>query len=212
MTSKEFDALAAANGSNYSKGKYFTSTYKNSSPSEQLSSMLNTSDAEDVSALKGLVDTSQLSNSQGTRLGSLGSLLSVLTGDSDYADAITNNADKIYAAEEAVKAYNREREYRQTSYQDTVADLKAAGLSPLLAYGSQSQGGSVASASSSSRRTGRSDNNAENALSGILRAAVQLAVSGISSAASMSNAMSKNATALAIANTGHKAGAMKYLK
>lgn len=41
--------------------------------------------------------------------------------------------DRLFQSGEAKKAYARQRELRQSAYQDTVKDLKAAGLNPLLA-------------------------------------------------------------------------------
>lgn len=58
----------------------------------------------------------------------------------------------------AQRAYEREREGRQTQYQDVVNSLKAAGLNPILAYqnsGSSVSGGN-ASASVSGSRSGYS--------------------------------------------------------
>lgn len=58
----------------------------------------------------------------------------------------------------AQRSYEREREGRQTQYQDIVSSLKSAGLNPILAYqgsGSSVSGGN-ASASASGSRSGYS--------------------------------------------------------
>ena len=47
--------------------------------------------------------------------------------------SMDQEAANQYNSAEAVSAYRRQREARQTAYQDTMADLHKAGLNPMLA-------------------------------------------------------------------------------
>ncbi|UPW41858.1 DNA pilot protein [Peromfec virus RodF5_7] len=65
--------------------------------------------------------------------------------------------DRDFQSQEATTAYNRQRELRQTAYQDTISDLKAAGINPLLAVTQgASSSASVQSASGSRASSGSS--------------------------------------------------------
>lgn len=48
--------------------------------------------------------------------------------------SMEQDAANRYNSAEAVSAYHRSREARQTAYQDTMGDMKAAGLNPMLAF------------------------------------------------------------------------------
>lgn len=63
-----------------------------------------------------------------------------------------------FEKEQADLAYARQRELRQTAYQDTVQDLRKAGLNPILAFGNGANStSSVAMASSSSPEGSKAD-------------------------------------------------------
>lgn len=68
----------------------------------------------------------------GSYWGPVGSAIGSAAG-SALDSSMEQEAANKYNSAEAVSAYGRQREARQTAYQDTMADLKAAGLNPMLA-------------------------------------------------------------------------------
>lgn len=62
-------------------------------------------------------------------------------------NALEAQKNREFNAKQAELAYQRDREARQTQYQDMIQSLKEAGLNPALAY--SSSGGSISAPSSS---------------------------------------------------------------
>lgn len=77
----------------------------------------------------------------------------------------------------AQRSYEREREGRQTQYQDIVSSLKAAGLNPILAYqnsGSSVSGGNASVSASGSRSGYASRLSSAGALGNLLSGLISL--------------------------------------
>ncbi|WGL31191.1 DNA pilot protein [Dipodfec virus UOA04_Rod_765] len=73
--------------------------------------------------------------------------LDLMQRQQDYNDRVRSEDNK-FNSEQAKLKYERDREFRQTAYQDTMKDLKEAGLNPILAYAQgPSAGGNSAYAS-----------------------------------------------------------------
>ena len=95
-------------------------------------------------------------------------------------DLFLQERQNEFNAKEAEKAYQRDREARQTYYQDMVDSLKVAGLNPVLAVNNSGLGNISApsGASSGSGRTSTTNRNSSNSSSGVSDVATLLLAGG----------------------------------
>lgn len=126
-------------------------------------------------------------NSQGHLLEGVGNWLSnVFTGDVDYARQLeTLGFQNQFNAEQAQLNRDFQERMANTAYQRAVADMRAAGLNPYLAY---SQGGaSTPSGSYSSSGAGVASSSGRSAVS-LLGSLVSLIVGGVAAGARIASA------------------------
>lgn len=124
----------------------------------------------------------------------------LFTGDLDYArDIEFANAGMAYSSAEAQKQRDFEERMSNTAYQRAVADLKAAGLNPALAY---SQGGASTPAGSTAHSSpSRGGSSATSQLGGLISSVVR-AISAANVAGVNAGAKASAASAYAQSHIG----------
>lgn len=173
--------------------------------SHQIRSILNGTSAGSATNAVGAGDIGGESSAERTeRLGVLGNLFSGLMGDSYASYARLQNACNEFARSEADRAWDRQLYLSNTSYQRAVEDLKAAGLSPLLAY--QNGGASSGSAPMGHSRAGGQVKTGKDILGPILGLIGAVAVASINSSAVIArSAIKSSGTSSALASFGSSA-------
>lgn len=115
--------------------------------------------------------------------------------------------NRDFNAQQAELAYKRDREARQTQYQDMIQSLKEAGLNPALAYSSggsnisaPTASGSAANASSRQGNTGQGFSaNSSSFLGALVTGALGLVNSGVTRKTMLDISKDNNTTKLNIA-------------
>lgn len=127
-----------------------------------------------------------------------------LSGNLDYARELElQSISNAFSASEAQKARDFSERMSSSAYQRAMADMKAAGLNPALAF---SQGGastpSSASASAASAHAGRSGEGWReigNILTALLGGAFRVATTSMMSEAQMAQTLQRTSSAYGIA-------------
>ena len=133
-----------------------------------------------------------------------------LSGNLDYARELElQSISNAFSASEAQKARDFSERMSSTAYQRAMADMKAAGLNPALAF---SQGGastpSSASASAASAHAGRSGEGWReigNILTALLGGAFRVATTSMVNEAKMAQTLERTSSAYEIAQMNNDA-------
>lgn len=144
-------------------------------------------------------------NESGLAIESIGrGIGNMFTGDLDYARELElQSISNAFSASEAQKSRDFSERMSSSAYQRAMADMKAAGLNPALAF---SQGGastpSSASASAASAHAGKSGEGFRaigNILTALLGGAFRVATTSMMSEAMMAQTLERSSTAYGIA-------------
>lgn len=144
-------------------------------------------------------------NESGLAIESIGrGIGNMFTGDLDYARELElQSISNAFSAAEAQKSRDFSERMSSSAYQRAMADMKAAGLNPALAF---SQGGastpSSASASASSAHAGKSGEGFRvigNILTALLGGAFRVATTSMMNEAQMAQTLQRSTTAYGVA-------------